>query len=67
MANIYGIITKKRLVELEMSQKELSAEAGVSETYLSKILSGKKKGWKYRKKIDEVLEKSTPKYMERIG
>ena len=56
MLNIYGVNVKKRLIELDMTQKELAEKVGTSEVYLSYIMNGKKGGWKYRGKIDEVLK-----------
>ena len=54
--NKYGLDVKKRLIELGMTQKELSQKIGISEENLSIILSGRRGGWKYRGKIDEVLK-----------
>ncbi|EJU20357.1 toxin-antitoxin system, antitoxin component, Xre family [Peptoanaerobacter stomatis] len=54
--SIYGVKVKKRLVEIGMTQKELAEKVGTSEVYLSFIISGKKGGWKYREKIDEILD-----------
>ena len=56
MLNIYGLEVKKRLLEIGMSQKELAEKVGTSEVYLSYIVTGQKKGWKYRDKINEVLK-----------
>lgn len=52
----YGKEVKKRLIDKQMSQKELAIQIGCSKFYLSKILSGKKSGKKYKEKINEVLD-----------
>ena len=44
--NSYGVQVKKRIVELGITQKELAKKADVPEKYLSKIITGQKKGWK---------------------
>jgi len=54
--NSYGVQVKKRIVELGITQKELAKKADVPEKYLSKIITGQKKGWKYRDRIDEILK-----------
>lgn len=64
MLNIYGVKVKKRLLEIGMTQKELAEKVGTSEVYLSYIVTGKKKGWKHRDKINEVLENTKSR---RIG
>lgn len=64
MLNIYGVKVKKRLIEMDMTQKELSEQVGISEENLSIILSGKRKGWKHRDRINEVLENTKSR---RIG
>lgn len=61
--NDYGIKVKKRLIELDMSQKELSEKLGISSTNLSLILNGYRKGWKHREKIDYILENSKSKWI----
>lgn len=55
MLNIYGVKIKKRLIEIDMSQKELAKRVGISSSNLNEILNGKRKGWKHRDKIDEIL------------
>lgn len=51
----YGKKIKTRLIELEMTQKELAQIVGIDVTYISKIISGVKGGWKYRQRINEIL------------
>lgn len=59
MLSIYGLKVRNRLNELGITQKELAKKIGTSEVYLSYILNGKKGGWKYKIKINEILENST--------
>lgn len=61
MLNLFGVNVKKRLIEIDMTQKELASALGISNTNLNDILSGRKKGWKYRDKIDEVLKNTKSK------
>ena len=56
MLNLFGVNVKKRLIEIDITQKELASALGISNTNLNDILSGRKKGWKHRDKIDEVLK-----------
>lgn len=65
MFNTYGIKVKKRLIELDMSQKELAEKVGISTPNLNEILKGKRKGWKHRDKIDFVLENEPSRWFER--
>ncbi len=51
----YGAWVKKRLIELNMNQKQLAAVLGVSESYLTDVLRGSKKGLKYIGKINKIL------------
>ena len=51
----YGKKIKTRLIELEMTQKELAQMVGIDVTYISKIIAGVKGGWKYRQRINEIL------------
>ena len=53
MLSIYGTKVKKRLIEIGMTQKELSKQLGISQENLSIILSGRRSGWKHRDRIDE--------------
>lgn len=56
MNNAYGKLVKKKLIDMEMKQKELAKLVGCSETYMNYIITGKKSGWKYRKKINQILD-----------
>lgn len=51
----FGIQVKKRLVDLNMTQRELAAEIGVNENYLTDILKGRRAGTKYKGAIIEKL------------
>lgn len=46
---------RKRLIDLEMTQRELANKVGIRESYLGDVLSGRKPGTKYAEKIYEVL------------
>lgn len=48
---------KKRLIDINMTQRELACAVGMRESYLCDILKGLKAGTKYLDKIYEVLEK----------
>ncbi|QUI22580.1 helix-turn-helix transcriptional regulator [Vallitalea pronyensis] len=52
----FGIIVKKRLIELDMTQRELARSIGVNENYLTDILKGRRSGKKYKEAILETLE-----------
>lgn len=55
----FGMKIKKRLLEMSMSQRELSEKLGVSEVYLSRIMHGDrgdKTGTKYESQIIEILK-----------
>lgn len=51
----FGEEVKKRLYELNMTQKTLAKKVGTSEAYLSMILYGERSGAKYRDKIKAVI------------
>ncbi|MDO4765194.1 MAG: helix-turn-helix transcriptional regulator [Eubacteriales bacterium] len=52
---IYGTKVKNRLVEMGMTQTELSQMVGIKTPYLTYILTGERGGWKHRQKINEIL------------
>lgn len=52
----FGEIVNKKLIELNMTQKELSSKIGTSEVYLSYILRGERAGQKYKDKILKILD-----------
>ncbi|RDY27479.1 XRE family transcriptional regulator [Romboutsia weinsteinii] len=47
----FGVIVKKRLVELKMTQRQLAKILDMNENYLTDILAGRKSGIKYRLSI----------------
>lgn len=51
----FGQKVKKRLVEINLTQKKLAEKIGTSEVYLSMILYGERSGEKYISSIDEIL------------
>lgn len=51
----FGVIVKKRLVELNKTQVELAKEIGTSANYLHLILYGERSGKKYMSKIMSTL------------
>jgi len=52
----FGIEVKKKLLDIGMQQSELAARIGVSNGFLSEILSGKKEAIDTREKILSVIE-----------
>lgn len=52
----YGNMVKKKLIDMGMRQKELAEMVGCSKIYMSYIITGKKSGWKYREKINKILD-----------
>ncbi len=53
---VVGEVVKLRLKDMGITQLELAEMIGTSSVYLNCILSGKRAGKKYIKKIFEVLE-----------
>lgn len=52
----FGRLVNERLVELNITQKQLAQMIGTSEAYLSMILHGERSGKKYRDKIEKFLK-----------
>lgn len=52
---LFGVEVKKRLIELNMTQRELSGRIGANENYLTDILRGRRSGRKYREAIRREL------------
>jgi len=52
----FGQIVNDRLIELNITQKELSKLIGTSEPYLSMILHGERSGNKYKDTIIQILK-----------
>lgn len=57
-----GIIIKKRLIDINKTQKEFAEEIGTSEKYLHLILYGHRSGTKYLPLMEEVLGISLETY-----
>lgn len=57
-----GIIIKKRLVDLNMTQGELAEAVGVNVNYLGLIIYGYRSGTKYMDAIEKVLGINLDKY-----
>lgn len=53
--NPFGVAVRKRLIELGMTQRELSHEIKCNENYLICILNGSRSGHKYKPLIIERL------------
>lgn len=53
---------KRKLIEQEMTQRELAAAVGVSPQYVTKILSGQRSGERYILKICTMLGINIDKY-----
>lgn len=51
----FGHSVKKKLVEVNLTQKKLAERIGTSEVYLSMILYGERSGEKYLGRIREML------------
>lgn len=52
----FGIEIKKRLLDIGMKQAELAEKIGVSESYISEVLSGKREAFDTRRKIVSIIE-----------
>lgn len=51
----FGLKIKNRLVDMNMTQKELAKMLGTSDAYLSMILYGERAGTIYIESIKEIL------------
>ena len=52
----FGMKVKMRLLEKDMTVSELADRIGVKQSYLSQVLYGDKKGYKYMDQICTILE-----------
>lgn len=48
---LFTVQVKKRLIDLNMTQRELAAQIGINENYLSDVLNGRRSGKKYKPSI----------------
>ena len=53
--SLNSIKIKKRLIELNMTQRELANKIGMNENYLTDILNGRRSGKKYMDDITKTL------------
>ncbi|MCC5911349.1 MAG: helix-turn-helix transcriptional regulator [Clostridiaceae bacterium] len=51
----FAVKVKTKLVELNMTQRELANRIGVNENYLTDILRGRRSGQKYKDAIKKCL------------
>ena len=52
----FGRSVKKKSIDMGISLKDVAKEVGTSSEYLNLIMYGERKGYKYIKKIAEVLD-----------
>ncbi|HHY73258.1 MAG TPA: helix-turn-helix domain-containing protein [Bacillus bacterium] len=62
---LFGIQVKKKLIELNMTQRELARDIGVNENYLTDILRGRRSGRKYKDAIIQRLDLETEEKQSR--
>ena len=58
----FGIKVKKKLTELDMTQRELANKVGCDENYLTHIFRGRRTDKKYRAAIRSELGLDTQKH-----
>lgn len=56
----FGSKVKDRLIERNMTQKDLAEKVGTSAVYLSMVLHGQRSGQKYLRSICEILDLEMP-------
>ncbi len=59
-----GKVIKKRLIEKDLTQRELAEKVGVSNVYLNQIISGQRSGKKYLEDIFKELELDISKVLK---
>ncbi len=52
----FGIEVKKKLIELNMTQRQLAEAVGMGEVYLNVVLHGERSGEKYVRAIETYLD-----------
>lgn len=60
----FGKQVKIKLIEKNMTEKELAELIGVGQPYLTCVLKGRKPGYKYISTIEQILDMNTE---NRIG
>lgn len=58
----FGVVVKKRLIDLGMTQVQLAEAIGTSKNYLNLILYGDRSGKKYIPSIIEELKLDSKKF-----
>lgn len=51
----FGILVRKRLLDLGMTQVQLAEQLGTTKNYLNRIMSGERSGKKYLSNIISIL------------
>ena len=52
----FGIQVKKAMLDRDMTQTTLAKELGISNSYLTEILHGTRKGVKQKERIAKILD-----------
>ncbi len=60
-SNNFGTEVKKQLIDIGMKQIELAEKIGVSESYISEVLSCKRNAFETRKKILSIINEEIQK------
>lgn len=63
----FGKEIRKRMIDLEMEQKDLAEIVGVTPSYISDIFRGARSGVKIKKKICEAVGLNYEQLMKRLG
>lgn len=63
----HGLLIKNRLMQLNMTQKELAEKLDVAVSYLTDILRGRRAGSKYMDKIYCILGIEEDEYKKAVG
>lgn len=52
----FGKEVEKKLIDLDMTKKDLSNELGITQSYLTDVLKGTREGYDIKPKIAKLLE-----------
>ncbi len=52
----WGMMVKKRLIDLNMSQVDFCRKYGIPPNRLSEMITGSKPNYKHKKAVDEILK-----------